>query len=105
MNNKRGRRGHLKSSMPLLGRVVKFMLHHYKWVLALVVVCILINAITSVIGATFPQTLVDDYIVPMLNTGANLFPELLNDIIRLICIMASGVLAAYCYSRLMVNVS
>ena len=105
MDQKKGRRGHLKSSMPLLGRVVKYMLAHYKWVFALVIVCILINAVTSVIGATFPQTLVDDYIEPMLNTGADLFPELLNDIIRLICIMGAGVLAAYCYSRLMVNVS
>ena len=50
--------------MPLLGRVVKYMLDHYKWVFALVIVCILINAVTSVIGATFPQTLVDDYIEP-----------------------------------------
>ena len=105
MDQKKGRRGHLKSSMPLLGRVVKYMLAYYKWVFALVIVCILINAVTSVIGATFPQTLVDDYIEPMLNTGADLFPELLNDIIRLICIMGAGVLAAYCYSRLMVNVS
>ena len=105
MDQKKGRRGHLKSSMPLLGRVVKYMLAHYKWVFALVIVCILINAVTSVIGATFPQTLVDDYIEPMLNTGADLFPELLNDIIRLICIMGAGVLAAYCYSRLMVNIS
>ena len=105
MNQKKGRRGHIKGSMPLLGRVVKYMLANYKWVFALVIVCILINVVTSVIGATFPQTLVDDYIEPMLNTGADLFPELLNDIIRLICIMGAGVIAAYCYSRLMVNVS
>ena len=94
MNQKKGRRGHIKGSMPLLGRVVKYMLANYKWVFALVIVCILINAVTSVIGATFPQTLVDDYIEPMLNTGADLFPELLNDIIRLICIMGAGVTAA-----------
>ena len=81
------------------------MLDHYKWIFVLVIVCILINAVTSVIGATFPQTLVDDYIEPMLSTGANLFPELFNDIIELICIMAAGIMAAYCYSRLMVNVS
>ena len=105
MDKKNSRRGHIKGSMPLLNRVVKYMLESYKWVFLLVIACILINAVTSVIGATFPQTLVDDYIEPMLTTGANLFPELLNDIIRLICIMAAGILAAYCYSRLMVNVS
>ena len=105
MNEKKGRRGHIKGSIPLLGRVIKYMLDSYRWVFVLVIACILINAVTSVIGATFPQTLVDEYIEPMLNTGANLFPELLNDIIRLICIMGAGVVAAYCYSRLMVNVS
>ena len=105
MNQNKGRRGHLKGSLPLLGRVVKFMLAHYKWMFVLVIACILINAVTSVIGATFPQTLVDDYIEPMLNNGVNLFPELLSQIVRLACIMACGVLAAYCYSRLMVNVS
>ena len=104
MNQKHGRRGHIKGSIPLLGRVIKYMLAHYKWTFALVIVCIIINAVTSVIGATFPQTLVDDYVEPMLNTGADLFPALLNDIIRLICIMGAGVIAAYAYSRLMVNV-
>ena len=104
MDQKKNRRGHLKSSMPLLNRVLKYMLSSYKWIFALVIVCILINAVTSVIGATFPQTLVDDYIEPMVNTGADLFPELLNEIVRLICIMGTGVIAAFCYSRLMVNV-
>ena len=105
MNQTKSRRGHIKGSLPLLNRVIKYMLDHYKWIFVLVIVCILINAVTSVIGATFPQTLVDDYIEPMLSTGANLFPELFNDIIQLICIMAAGIMAAYCYSRLMVNVS
>ena len=105
MNQTKSRRGHIKGSLPLLNRVIKYMLDHYKWIFVLVIACILINAVTSVIGATFPQTLVDDYIEPMLSTGANLFPELFNDIIELICIMAAGIMAAYCYSRLMVNVS
>ena len=105
MNQTKSRRGHIKGSLPLLNRVVKYMLDHYKWIFVLVIACILINAVTSVIGAAFPQTLVDDYIEPMLSTGANLFPELFNDIIGLICIMAAGIMAAYCYSRLMVNVS
>lgn len=105
MDKTQSRHGHLRSATPLLGRVVKYMLAHYKWTFAIVVLCIIVNAVTSVIGATFPQTLVDDYIEPMINTGADLFPQLLQDIIRLICIMGTGVIAAYSYSRLMVNVS
>ncbi len=104
MNQKKSRGGHIKGSLPLLNRVIKYMLAHYKWTFILVVACIIINAICSVVSATFPQTLVDDYIEPMVNTGADLFPELLNQIIRLACIMGTGVIAAYLYNRLMVNV-
>ena len=104
MDQKKSRASHIKGAIPLLSRVIKYMLAHYKWTFLLVCLCIVINAVCSVIGATFPQTLVDDYVEPMLSTGADLFPELLNQIIQLACIMACGVLAAYLYNRLMVNV-
>lgn len=92
-------------SMAVLSRVIRYMLHHYKYLFILVVVCILISAIATVIGATFPQTLVDDYIEPMLTTGINDFDGLFQQIVRLICIMAVGILAAYAYTRIMVTVS
>ena len=92
-------------SMAVLNRVIRYMLHHYKYLFILVVVCILISAIATVIGATFPQTLVDDYIEPMLTTGIKDFDGLFQQIVRLICIMAIGILAAYAYTRIMVNVS
>ena len=72
---------------------------------AFYVLCILISAIASVIGATFPQTLVDDYIVPMLQTGSTDFSGLGHAMIRLICILAVGILAAYGYNRIMANVT
>ena len=105
MNQAKSRASHIKSSLPLLNRVIKYMLSHYKWTFVLVICCIVINAICSVVGATFPQTLIDDYVEPMVATGADMFPELLNQIIKLACIMGAGVIAAYLYSRLMVNVS
>ena len=105
MNQAKSRASHIKSSLPLLNRVIKYMLSHYKWTFVLVICCIVINAICSVVGATFPQTLIDDYVEPMVATGADMFPELLNQIIMLACIMGAGVIAAYLYSRLMVNVS
>ena len=104
MEQKRSRASHIKGSIPLLSRVIRYMLAHYKWTFLLVVCCIIINAISSVIGAAFPQTLIDDYIEPMVKTGADLFPELLSSIIRIACIMGVGVIAAYLYNRLMVNV-
>ena len=56
------------SAAKLVGRVIRYMLHYYKYLFLLVVLCILITAVCTVVGATFPQTLVDDYITPMLKT-------------------------------------
>ena len=45
-----------------VGRVIRYMLRYYKIPFALVVLCILVTAIATVVGATFPQTLLDDYV-------------------------------------------
>ena len=92
-------------SLKVLSRVVKYMLHYYKIPFILVVACILVSAVTTVIGATFPQTLVDDYITPMLKNGSRDFSGLAGQLIRLVIIMGIGVIAAFSYNRIMVNVS
>ena len=58
------------SSMAVLKRVISYMLHNYKYRFILVVCCIVVSAVATVIGATFPQSLVDDYITPMLASGS-----------------------------------
>ena len=92
-------------SLKVLSRVVKYMLHYYKIPFILVVACILVSAVTTVIGATFPQTLVDDYITPMLKNGSHDFSGLAGQLVRLVIIMGIGVIAAFSYNRIMVNVS
>ena len=89
----------------LISRVIRYMLHYYKYPFLLVIACILITAIATVVGATFPQTLVDDYITPMLQNGSNDFSGLAKDLFRLACVMAVGVITAFTYNRIMVNVS
>ena len=89
----------------VLKRVIRYMLHYYKVPFALVVLCILINAGASVLAATFPQTLVDDYIMPMIASGSTDFSGLAAQILRLVVIMALGVVAAFSYNRIMVSVS
>ncbi len=92
------------ASFSVLKRVIGYMLHYYKWPFALVLLCILVSAVCTVIGATFPQALVDDYITPMINTGSTDFSGLAQAIGQLICIMAVGVVTAFAYNRIMVNV-
>ena len=100
---KSGGRGN--TATKLINRVIRYMLHYYKYPFLLVIVCILITAIATVVGATFPQTLVDDYITPMLQNGTDDFSGLASDLIRLACIMGVGVITAFSYNRIMVNVS
>ena len=102
MNQKRPSKA---ASMAVLSRVVRYMLRYYKIPFILVVVCILITAIATVVGATFPQTLVDDYITPMVQSGSTDFSGLAAQLFRLACIMAVGVVTAFTYNRIMVTVS
>ena len=93
------------ASAKLVIRVIRYMLHYYKIPFAIVVVCILLTAIATVVGATFPQTLVDDYIEPMLANGSRDFSGLAADLFQLVCVMGMGVITAFTYNRIMVNVS
>ena len=89
----------------VLNRVLGYMLHYYKYLFILVIGCILVSAVCTVVGATFPQTLIDEYIEPMLSTGSRDFTGLAQDIKQLVCIMGVGVIASFGYNRIMVNVS
>lgn len=89
----------------VLSRVMRYMLHYYWPLFILVVGCILLSAVATVVAATFPQTLVDDYITPLLQSGSRDFSGLKADIIRLACLMALGIVTAFAYNRIMVNVS
>lgn len=104
MSNKQSR-PEKTSATKLISRVIRYMLHYYKIPFLLVIVCILITAIATVVGATFPQTLVDDYITPMLANGSDNFSGLAADLLQLACVMAVGVITAFSYNRIMVNVS
>ena len=101
MNRNKGQ----NASLSVLRRVMGYMLHYYKWVFALVVVCILVSAVATVLAATFPQSLVDDYITPMLQTGYTDFSGLARAILGLIGVMTVGIVTSFAYTRIMVNVS
>ena len=105
MNSETKKKAAISAIADPISRVVRYMLHYYKYPFLLVIACILITAVATVVGATFPQKLVDDYILPMLSTGSDDFSSLKTDLIQLACIMALGVITAFTYNRIMVNVS
>lgn len=77
----------------------------FKLEFLLVVLCILVSATANVSGTSFPQTLIDDYVVPMLNSGSTDFSGLWQAVVRLSCLLALGVVASYGYNRIMVTIS
>ncbi|MGI6030660.1 MAG: ABC transporter ATP-binding protein [Eubacteriales bacterium] len=93
------------ASTSVLNRVLRYMLHFYKIPFLLVILCIVISAIATVVSATFPQTLVDDYITPMLASGSTDFSGLFTALVKLAGLLALGVIAAFAYNRIMVSIS
>ncbi len=77
----------------------------YKLRLLFVLLCILGNAIASVLSSSFIRTLIDDYISPMLLQAAPNFNGLLLALARMAAIYAVGIVCGFGSQRLMVAVS
>ena len=105
MNQNGGSPAKVKNPWKVLGKVIGYMLKSYKFSLLVVVICILGSALATLKGTLFMQTLIDDYIVPMTQTANPEFGPLAAALLRLAGIYALGILCAYTYNRIMVNVS
>ena len=86
-------------------RLMAYILKAYKFHLIFVAVCIFISVLANVQGTLFMQTLIDDFIVPLLKAKSPDFTDLKGEVIRVGLIYAIGVIATYAYNRIMVNVT
>ncbi|MCD8025602.1 MAG: ABC transporter ATP-binding protein/permease [Clostridiales bacterium] len=91
--------------MKVLGRILGLMFKKYTVHMIVVLVCIVISVLSNVQGTLFIQTLIDDYITPMMGQTNPDFGPLISAILRVAAFYLAGVLATYAYSRIMVNVS
>lgn len=89
-----------KPNPDTIKRLVSYM-SDYKIQCFLVIVCIIISAIASALSALFIQTLIDDYISPLLLQAIPNFAGLLKIIIIMGSIYLLGVLATLFYNRTM----
>ena len=85
-----------------LRRLLSYM-KDYKGQLIFVVVCILLSAIASAASALFLQSLIDDYIAPLLTSSAPVFTQLLKVLVVIGAVYLIGVLATLFYNRVMVQ--
>ena len=98
-------RSNLKNGAKSFARLLKYMIGSNKVAWFFVIVCILVSAFAQMQGMVFIQSLVDDYIEPMLVSGSRDFSGLAEALIKVAVIYVVGILASFTYTRIMVNVS
>ena len=87
-----------------LKRIISYVFRYYGWHFLLVIILIMITAFCSVQSTLFTRTLIDDYIVPLLNTQNPDFAPLAARLLKLAGVLGLGVISAYSYNRIMVTV-
>lgn len=86
-------------------RLMKFVLKDYWAAGVAVIFCIVTTVLSSVQGTLFMQTLIDDYIAPLVGKQSPDFSGLLSAITRVAVIYALGVAASYIQARIMVVIT
>jgi len=94
-----------KVSFDVLKRLAAYVLKHYKWRCATVMVCILVTSLTTLCATLFMKSLIDDYIAPMLTEAVPDYTPLARALSVLIAVLAVGILCAYAHNRIMAVVS
>ncbi len=94
-----------KIDFKILGRVIGYLTKYYKLRLAIVIICLILSTISSVAGNLYLQTLIDDYIVPLIGTENKVYTSLIKAIVMMSGIYLVGVVTSYLYSVLMVKIS
>ena len=86
-------------------RLMKYVMKNYAPHIILVAVLILVSVLANIQGTLFIQSLIDDYIAPMLVADTPDFTPLARGIMQVAVFYLIGVAAAYAYNRIMINVT
>ncbi len=92
-------------SLKVIARVVAYTVKGYKFSCLMVVVGIVLSAVCTLYGTLFLQTLIDDYITPLMAQEVPNYGPLAMKLLQMVCVYIVGILSAYMYNRIMVNVS
>lgn len=95
----------VKNPGAIFARIGKYVLKYYAPHCILVIIGIFVSVLANVRGTLFMQTLIDDYILPMLSVKNPDFSGLAAAIGQMAVIYLVGIAAGYMYVRIMVNVS
>ena len=87
-----------------LKRLLSYM-RQYRSTMILVTVCILLSAVASAASSMFLQTLIDDYIVPLVGQSQPVFTGLIRALLTIGGVYLVGILATWIYNRAMVAIA
>lgn len=92
-------------SMNVLIRLVKYVVVHYKFSCMMVLLFIALSSLASVSSSLFLKSLIDDYIMPMVNSSDPSYTPLFLALCQMACIYLGGVIATYLYSKILINIA
>ena len=88
-----------KSGKGTMARLMEYITARHKKEFVFVVCCILISVIAAMVGNSFMQVIIDDYILRMLDTGEDLFGQLLGVVGLMAAVYLVGALGTLFYNR------
>lgn len=94
-----------KNPMKTLKRIFAIIVKGYPIQCVLVIIGIVVGVLANVYGSLFLQSLIDDYITPMVGSSAPDFTPLLKALATMAVIYLVGVVSNYMYNRLMIYIS
>jgi len=101
----RGMKPSVDNPDKILKRLFGYVMKYYKIHIVIVVICIFLSVLCNAQGTMFMQSLIDDYITPLLGSKNPDFSGLKAAICKVAGFYAIGIVASYLHARLMVNVT
>jgi len=101
----RGPKPKIENPGLLLKRLMGFMTKKYTFHIVVVLICILCASLATVRGTLFIQSLIDDYILPLIGAENPDFSPLAKALFHMACIYGVGILASWAYNQIMIRVS
>ena len=105
MRGPRGDKPKIENPGKLLKRLMGIVFKNYTPHVIIVIIGIFVGVFANIQGTLFTQTLIDEYIMPLLGTENPDFSGLAQAILRVAGFYAIGVVSTYVYNRVMINVS
>ena len=94
-----------KGAFKPIFRVMRYVHKEYKFAFIVVVFCIVVAALASLTMTLFIRNLIDDYILPLMQTASPDFSPLARRLLTLLFVMGAGILCNYGTNRIMISVS